>query len=203
MEASEQTRISADRCEHSDQDNPAGIRLFRPRTDSERATRSQTARTVETEPGPAIRVVETTLQLAHQLRGLLAEALSEFEMNEVRFQVLKFVFETGSTGCSQRDLAEVLSQSESSISTLVERMRGDRLLYRLREQHDRRKHVLLLSEQGHRVYDAVRLHRAHRIAELLAGLTPREVGVLSTLLRRASEELSPCSSAGLRRLRAG
>ena len=108
----------------------------------------------------AEQVVERLQTAAQCLKTRLAEHFQKFDLNEVRFSVLNLVHASSPRGCSQTDLAENLDQSESSISTLVERMRSDELLYRLRSKIDRRKRVLILTERGQFVLQ--RIKSCHR-----------------------------------------
>ena len=71
------------------------------------------------------------------------------------------------SGCSQADLAEYLQQSESSISTLIDRMRSDNLLYRLPSTTDRRKKVLKLSDRGRELLGAIAACHEERMRNLL------------------------------------
>jgi DNA-binding MarR family transcriptional regulator len=114
----------------------------------------------------AEKVVERLQAAAQCLKSRLAEHFQKFDLNEVRYAVLNLVQTSAPHGCSQTDLADKLEQSESSISTLVERMRSDDLLYRLRSKIDRRKRVLILTERGQQVLQ--RIKSCHR--QLLEGM---------------------------------
>ena len=96
----------------------------------------------------AAEVIDQTLRLATGLRSRLADALGRAGLNESRLTVLRIVAARGPHGCSQIELARGLSQVESSISTLVDRMKADRLLLRMRSKEDRRKSFLLLTDEG-------------------------------------------------------
>ena len=73
-------------------------------------------------------------------------------------------------GCSQADLANELQQSESSISTLVDRMRTSRLLYRLRSKVDKRRRVLMLTDQGRSLLETARHFAQPAICDPLFGI---------------------------------
>src|SRR5690606_6722352 len=93
-------------------------------------------------------------------------------------------------GCTQTELADHLQQSESSISTLVDRMRSANLLLRLRSKADRRKCLLILTDLARETLD--RLERCHheRMAELLSCFSSSQLSELSTLLKILDSELT-------------
>lgn len=93
-------------------------------------------------------VVDQTLRLAAHLRGRLHDALAAAGVNESRFAVLRHVASRGQSGCSQVELADAMGQCESSICTLIERMRADGLVVRQRCTIDRRRSRLHLTDDG-------------------------------------------------------
>ncbi|HEX6986693.1 MAG TPA: MarR family winged helix-turn-helix transcriptional regulator, partial [Planctomycetaceae bacterium] len=97
------------------------------------------------EPTPG-ELVEMLLRLGQRLRGHLDTRFGTFGLSDARFAALSVIREAAPAGCTQAHLATKLGQCESSISTLVERMRASRLLYRLRAKADRRKRVLMLTD---------------------------------------------------------
>ena len=132
----------------SDQSNPPGI-------EAHGAIAANPAPSSEQEPpappdDTAVDIVDNVMRAAHRLRGLLNSHLGQFELTDIRYAVLQAIRETASNGCSQKDLSNRLNQTESSISTLIERMRQSGLLYRLPSTVDRRRKVLLLVRTGPR-----------------------------------------------------
>lgn len=116
---------------------------------------------------PAGEVVESLIKAAHVLRGVLADHFAEFGLSDVRYTVMRLIQGSAATGCSQADLAEYLQQSESSVSTLIDRMRTDNLLYRLPSATDRRKKVLKLSDRGRELLAAIEACHEQRMQTLL------------------------------------
>ena len=96
----------------------------------------------------AAEVIDQSLRLAGHLHRELAVALDRVGLNESRLTVLRVVGSRGRDGCSQVELAAALQQAESSVCTLVERMRSDRLILRMRSKIDRRKSFLVLTDDG-------------------------------------------------------
>jgi DNA-binding MarR family transcriptional regulator len=125
-------------------------------------------------------------RLLEQFRG---EFLGRYELTVVRYRVLEYLHQAGPIGRSQAAVAEELQQAESSVCTLVERMRGDGLIYRHRCKHDRRKRILLLTEQGRDVRERVARGYRDYTAALLAVITAGRQKLLGELLAELADGL--------------
>ncbi|MEO1993726.1 MAG: MarR family winged helix-turn-helix transcriptional regulator [Planctomycetaceae bacterium] len=141
----------------------------------------------------ATELIDTILRTAHLLRGVLADHFAEFGLSNVRYSVMKMVEADNTGGCSQAKLAGHLKQSESSISTLVDRMRSDALLYRLPSQTDRRKKVLMLTEKGRGLLRAIDGCHETRMRELLQDIDAEQ---LETQVGQLATRLAEFSSTG-------
>ena len=98
--------------------------------------------------GTPSELVRRVILAGERLRSLLEHNYSASDLNGPRVDVLETIASAGPEGCSQTQLAAELGAAESSVSTLVERMRRDELLLRMRSRLDRRCSVLLLTELG-------------------------------------------------------
>ncbi|MEX1097526.1 MAG: MarR family transcriptional regulator [Planctomycetales bacterium] len=134
-------------------------------------------------------VVRDLQRAAALLRSLSAARLAEFDLNPVRRGVLEILDECAE-GCSQTELAERLRQSESGVSTLVDRMRRSELVYRLRSKADRRKRLLMLAPRGRELLGLVRQRRADPADTLLRCFDAREIRELAGLLERLVKALA-------------
>lgn len=140
-------------------------------------------------------LIEQLQAAAQVLKNRLADHFQEFGLNEIRYTVMKLVRGSSPHGCSQTDLAEAVQQSESSISTLVERMRADNLIYRLRSKLDRRKRVLILTERGQAVLQHLEKCHSERLEKMLARFAAAEREELSRLLQQFIDHLSPSTES--------
>ena len=137
----------------------------------------------------ASEIVARVIKAAGRLHGLLASHFSQFGLNEIRYEVLQIVDAASQEGCSQAELADRLDQSESSVSTLVDRMRKDGLLYRLRSKTDRRMKSLMLTDKGRQLYSSARACHDERMSDLLKAVDPVHVSMLNMLLKLLAGEL--------------
>ena len=164
----------------------------------------------QSEPGPflpavpegtaerdAAAVVMRLLEAAERIRAILCARLADCELNEVRYASLTAIDEAAPDGCSQTDLAAALGQSESSVSTLVDRMRVSGLLYRLRSKTDRRRHVLMLTARGRELLSRARDVQTVPYSQIVNGLDAPQVRMLAELLSSLIAALSNLPSTDL------
>ncbi len=135
----------------------------------------------------ASETLDRLLRAATHIRLRLGEFLEQFALTEVRYSVLVALRIASQAGLSQSELAERLMQSESNISTLVERMQQDGLVDRLRSDADRRKRVLLLSSSGERLLDRVEVAKQSWAARLLRAVPADDRSTLGLLMRQLVE----------------
>jgi DNA-binding MarR family transcriptional regulator len=141
-------------------------------------------------------IVAEVLRSAHRIRGVLAAHFAEFGLSDARFTVLQIVRDALPRGCTQTELAERLQQSESSVSTLVDRMRAADLLYRLRSKSDRRKCLLVLTDHARETLDKLEACHHERMAELLSCYKSEQLRDLAVLLKILDSELTRRELAG-------
>lgn len=107
--------------------------------------------------------------------------------------------------CSQADLAELLLQSESNLSTLLERMSGDGLITRIRSQTDRRRSLIRMTPLGIETLSLAERTRAATVVRLLRRFGSHEGRVLSDGLRQivgdleAALDIAPRGAGGPKR----
>lgn len=140
--------------------------------------------------------VEAIIKTAHVLRGVLSDHFAEFGLTDVRYTVMRLIDEADASGRSQADLANYLQQSESSISTLIDRMRSDSLLYRLPSATDRRKKVLKLSERGRELLQAIQSCHSQRMEELLQKLDWENASQFRRQICSLADQLTALNRSG-------
>jgi len=159
---------------------------------------SDSGPTPEHDSIPAGELIDQIQRSAQILKNRLADHFQSFGLNEIRYTVIKMVQQASPHGCSQTDLADALDQSESSISTLVERMRADNLIYRLRSKLDRRKRLLILTEQGQSILRQIDECHAQRLEEMMKNFGPEQRATLSNSLNDLMTQIESQTTAGLK-----
>lgn len=97
-------------------------------------------------------IVSALLHAATSVRTRFGEFLQRYDLTEGRFAVLAALHAAGTQGLSQSELADQLLQSESNVSSLIERLHRDGLVDRRWSDTDRRKRVLLLTADATRLF---------------------------------------------------
>ena len=143
----------------------------------------------------SIGLIHRLLAAAQGLERRFDDCFAGMGLNLTRAEVLAFVARHGSDGCSQTDLAAALRLSESNICTLIERMRSDGWLMRMRSHVDRRKSIIMLSPRGADVIEQLLDSRRRQAASLLHGLEVNQLETLNRLLDAILESLTSNSSA--------
>ena len=134
-------------------------------------------------------LLDTLLRVSQIVRVRFNEWLAEFDLNDGRYTVLQILAKAGNNGLSQAELAERLGQSESNVSTLIERMQRDELVDRSRSEADRRKRVLLISMRGRSALDDVEERRSQWTACLFNGMPVTDSSQLLSLLDQLGQVL--------------
>lgn len=129
-------------------------------------------------------LITELLHVAGYLRLRQAEFLERFDLTEGRFAVLSALYIAGDQGLSQADVADHLMQSESNVSSLIDRLQGQQLVDRRWSSTDRRKRIVLLTEAGQALVQKVETARRSWAQRLFEGLNVRDCSILSEQLRR-------------------
>lgn len=137
----------------------------------------------------AAALIEGLLRLSQIVRLRFNDWLSDFNLNDGRHSVLVALSRSGDFGCSQAEMADKLCQSESNVSTLIERMERDGLVSRSRSEADRRKRVLRITSEGLKTLSAVDAKRSIWATRLLQGVPTTDVPDLALLLQRLGSSL--------------
>jgi DNA-binding MarR family transcriptional regulator len=134
-------------------------------------------------PDDACETLDHFLRAATLVRIQLNEFLEHYELSEVRYSVLA-ALKAARAGLSQSELADRLMQSESNISTLVDRMQQEGLVDRSRSEADRRKRVLLLSPSGQCLLERVESGRRSWALRVLRGVPADRRTTLAILVQQ-------------------
>lgn len=144
-------------------------------------------------------LLDGLLRVSQIVRLRLNDWLGHFELNDGRHSVLAVLANADQEGCSQAELAEQLGQSESNVSTLIERMQRDGLVNRLRSNADRRKRVVLITPEGRSALESVDASRSAWAGRLLNGISADDRPRLYSLLQQLGSSLEssialPCAT---------
>lgn len=90
---------------------------------------------------------------------------------------------------TQKALAQLLGLEEASVVPLVDRLVRQQLLARVQPKEDRRKRLLVLTEQGKAAYAEVKTQADALRAQLLVDIEPEALAVTGQVLQRLLDRL--------------
>jgi DNA-binding MarR family transcriptional regulator len=122
------------------------------------------------------------VRTAECLKALVQAPTVQAGLNESRYNVLDTLRRKDSGACTQTELATNLLQSESNLSTLLDRMKRDGLITRVRSESDRRMTLIGLSSAGGEALIRADQARARAAAPVLQILDDRCEAALHTAL---------------------
>ena len=96
---------------------------------------------------------------------------------------------TASEPPTQKALAQLLGLEEASVVPLVDRLVKQQLLARVQPKEDRRKRLLVLTEQGGEAFATVKTQADALRAQLLADIDPAALAVTENVLQQLLERL--------------
>ena len=146
-------------------------------------------RTTTDQPEGSAALIAEILELADRLQASLDAPCEEHGVSSSRFGVLEMVDSSGEDGCSQTELAARLGLSESNVSALVEGLRKSGLLFRFRSKVDRRRSVLLLTDDGRSLVQALTKARDVAAGSIVNGLSASQIAELRALLNTLGSRL--------------
>jgi DNA-binding MarR family transcriptional regulator len=134
---------------------------------------------------PRVDLAQLVVRAADCLRALLHEPTARAGLNETRFNVLDLLRRSASGSCSQSEIAARLLQSESNLSTLLDRMHQDGLISRTRSKTDRRRVAIGLTPLGQQALALADRKRGRASSEAIGALDDDQ----HTRFREALESL--------------
>lgn len=139
----------------------------------------------------SIQLLDGFLRVSQFVRLRFNDWLDRFNLNDGRHSVLAVLARTEAGVCTQAQLAERLGQSESNVSTLIERMQRDGLVSRTKSETDRRKRLLKITAAGRAILDAIDADRNEWAESLLKGFQVDDRARLLELVGRFGKMLDP------------
>lgn len=131
-------------------------------------------------PQPFSRLLHLT---AHAWRLAVDRRLKESGMSMSSWMAIATVA-TASEPPTQKALALLLGLEEASVVPLVDRLVKQQLLARLQPPEDRRKRLLVLTEQGGVAYAEVKAQADALRAQLLADIDPQALAITEQVLQQ-------------------
>ncbi|ORM68545.1 MarR family winged helix-turn-helix transcriptional regulator [Pantoea rwandensis] len=131
-------------------------------------------------PQPFSRLLHLT---AHAWRLAVDRRLKESGLSMSSWMAIATIA-TASEPPTQKALAQLLGLEEASVVPLVDRLVRQQLLARVQPKEDRRKRLLVLTEQGGVAFNEVKTQADALRAQLLADIDPEALAVTEKVLQQ-------------------
>jgi DNA-binding MarR family transcriptional regulator len=119
----------------------------------------------------------------------MAQVLGEHNLTVPQFFVLVNLAH-GESGCTIGDLASKLSQSNATMTGIIDRLEGERMVVRTRGgETDRRKVMVQVTHRGRSVLERAKSTRRENIRRALMGFPPSDLETFAHLLNMYLVEL--------------
>lgn len=119
---------------------------------------------------------------ALSLENQLSRHLSDNKLTLSQFGVLEIVFHLGPL--KQKDIADKLLSSHSNLVTVIDNLEKNGLVFRERDQKDRRNFIINLTDEGAKLISELFPKHLSEISNRFNTLTEREIDTLGKLCKK-------------------
>ncbi len=135
--------------------------------------------------------------LLHQIRGMIDKEVDshlqrECQITLAQFRVLAFLYHSMLHGerVPLSELAEILMVTKANITGLIDRLRAQRYVRRVRDRNDRRRIFVEITPEGSTKLEAAILHFENFMQSLMGSVFTKEERVqFHRLLKKFNEKL--------------
>jgi len=132
-------------------------------------------------------LIALVTQISKALHRRTTEELLGLRLKQ--FMVLGYVRDHGNGGVSQQELETAMLIDANAVVLLLNELEAAGMSVRKRDPHDRRRHLVEITESGKAALDRAEQAREGLEEEILAELSPEERAALRKLLRRVLDGL--------------
>ncbi|MGC8480724.1 MAG: MarR family winged helix-turn-helix transcriptional regulator [Acidimicrobiales bacterium] len=129
-------------------------------------------------------IVEVERELAHRIQGGRPKSAFDERLGSLTLYQLEAISHLQREPHSMSALASALEISESSATSLVDRLVRAGVVERTRIEEDRRKVMVTLTASSHELIERFRESRLHRVADVLDVLDDEELAELYRLFSK-------------------
>lgn len=119
---------------------------------------------------------------ALSLENQLSRYLSDNKLTLSQFGVLEIVFHLGPL--KQKDIADKLLSSHSNLVTVIDNLEKNGLVFRERDQKDRRNFIINLTDEGAKLISELFPKHLSEISNRFNTLTDKEIDTLGKLCKK-------------------
>ena len=136
---------------------------------------------------PAIDAYVQLRRTADAVARYVEAELGEWRMTAAQYGVLLHLMK--GEPLSLTDLSGLVFRSNSTLTSLIDRMERDGLVARVAHENDRRVTTVALTQKGRELLLEIRVHHRPFLAGMMSCLSPEELSHLSALLNKIEHKL--------------
>ncbi|RUL66491.1 MarR family transcriptional regulator [Dyella dinghuensis] len=131
-----------------------------------------------------LETVFTLRSVSQQINNVLNEWLEGTAGSPSRFQTLALLWAAGDRYVPHQEIIAALQVKRATVSALMFSLEQEGLVQSIGDENDRRRLLATLTEKGKSIIASALELNAQRLEKVLAGLSPDELQLLQSLLRR-------------------
>lgn len=131
-----------------------------------------------------LETVFTLKSVSQQVNNVLNEWLAGTAGSPARFQALALLWGAGDHPVPHQEIIAVLQVKRATVSALMFSLEQEGLVRSVGDEKDRRRLLATLTEKGKSIIASALELNAHRLEQAFADLSPDELQLLQSLLRR-------------------
>ncbi|MBV7276424.1 MarR family transcriptional regulator [Clostridium sp. PL3] len=135
-------------------------------------------------------VTDEIVKVSELINRVVEECYKKFELTQVQFKVLYYLYLCGDEGSTSSNLSKRLGVKKPSVTTLIDRMTSKGIVIRQENEKDRRYTKVIITEEGKKVLAEILPDKENFIASLLGVLPEEEMKILHESLVKIRQRLT-------------
>ncbi|WP_411682168.1 MarR family winged helix-turn-helix transcriptional regulator [Clostridium thailandense] len=135
-------------------------------------------------------VTDEIVKVSELINRVVEECYKKFELTQVQFKVLYYLYLCGDEGSTSSSLSKKLEVKKPSVTTLVDRMTSKGIVIRKENEKDRRCTKVIITEEGKKILAEILPDKENFIASLLGVLPEEQMKILHESLIKIRQRLT-------------
>lgn len=135
-------------------------------------------------------VTDEIIKVSELINKIAEEGYKKFELTQVQFKVLYYLYLCGDEGSTSSTLSKKLGVKKPSVTTLIDRMTLKGIVIRKEDENDRRYTKVIITEEGKKILAEIIPDKENLIASLLDVLPEGQMQSLHDSLVKIRQRLT-------------
>ncbi|QXE20749.1 MarR family winged helix-turn-helix transcriptional regulator [Clostridium sp. 001] len=135
-------------------------------------------------------VTDEIIKISDLINKIGEEGYKKFELTQVQFKVLYYLYLCGDEGSTSSTLSKKLGVKKPSVTTLIDRMTLKGIVLRQENKNDRRYTKITITEEGKKILAEILPDKENLIVSLLGVLPEEQMQILHESLVKIRQRLT-------------